>query len=233
MTGVRILRATVLPVLCCLGAAGYAQGLLPYSPPPATILTEGTATVDALPDYADFWLQRTVTADTVAEAMAAARAFPTAIQDAIEAHELKPDRATASDFSIPEASQGVVKTAVMLRFPVNEYTTADDGPERFAELCDTLQTMATENECKLEGPFFGVNARDTMQEAAIARAIEQALPPAEAAARIMQSRIQTVDHVEILSIAWNRELESRAPQPQIRRVTCTARVKVRYTYVAG
>ena len=82
--------------------------------------------------------------------------------------------------------------------------------------------------CDLEGPFLGVEERAPVEQAAIAMATENAYPHAEAVASVMTADIAAVEKVTVVDVAWNRDPATRTTQPDIRHVTCTAKVKVSY-----
>ena len=72
-------------------------------------------------------------------------------------------------------------------------------------------------------PFVG-----TVERTAVMRAMENALPNAEAAAQIMSTRIATIFDVRVVEIAWNQDPEYGADQPDTERASCSAKVEVVY-----
>jgi uncharacterized protein YggE len=70
-----------------------------------------------------------------------------------------------------------------------------------------------------------------IEQGAVARAVENAYPHAEAVALVMKAQITALNRVVIDQIAWNADPSSRAAQPDCSRLTCTARVKVSYAFV--
>lgn len=220
------LTAVVLAVTG-LGMALHAEA---QSAPRNTISSEGTATVDAAPNFAGFWLHKTVTGASMAEATRTATGWRGVLSERFKSWEGPPKSIEVSDVSIADATQPIVKLSAYIKFDASRFAAPDEGPQVFARLCDDLLAVAKEQGAQLEGPVLGLDAPETLEQAAVARAMEQALPPAAGAAAIMRTQIASVESVEILSIAWNRDFRSKAPQPQVRRVTCTARVKVTYTY---
>lgn len=198
------------------------------------IQSEGVATVEAAPDFAGFWIHKTSTGATLTEAIAGVKGFAQALDEQLDAAGLaEPATKAVSDVSIANVNEPTAKVSARLLFPARRFASPEDGLDQFAQLVAGLQAAAKALGGDLEGPYFTVQAEEEIVQTAVARAVEQALPAAVGAARVMRTRIDSVDTVEVTAVNWNQEPDTRAPQPQVRRVTCTARVKVRYIFAPG
>lgn len=132
---------------------------------------------------------------------------------------------------MPDVVNKEADISARLRFNAAPYTTAENGIAQFALLCDKIAALATTLECEPEGPTLGVDDTRAAEDAAIARAVEKAYTGGKAAAQVMNGQIVAVDHVSIEEILWNKAPGVSARQPDIRRLTCTARVRVTYAFV--
>lgn len=215
-------------ILAVFLAAGTAPAQV--QPPFGTIESRGVATVDAAPDYVEFWLHRSFSGATLAEAVEGASGFGAQVDAWLKEHDLEPAEATLSEVAVPTLDESSATVSAYIRFPATSFRSEDDGLAAFATLCDQMRALAQAVGAAVDGPRFGVDAAETMEETAVARAIEMALPHAAAAARIMQARIDRVSHVEIEEVVWNQEPDTPVAQPQVRRITCTARVRVVYGF---
>lgn len=198
--------------------------------PTATIESEGIGTVEAAPDYAEFWLHRRAAGKSVAESAQNMKAFEAALQKELTDRQLTPLETRFSSLAVPNAANLETKQSVRLRFSVAKFSNTEDGPAQFAKLCDDVLALAWAVQCIPEGPILGVSNTKPLEQAAVALAAEKAYPAAEAMALVMKMQIFSVDNAKVLSIVWNQDPHSKAPQPDIRRVTCTARVQVCYSY---
>ena len=222
------MRMTV-GVLVALVAAPATVG---QEAPLSLIESEGVATVDALPGYVDFWLHRRAEGETLAQATDAALEFQEQVREQLQTRHLKHMDLTFSDVAIPALDPKVAHVSARVRFNATSFSTAEEGPQQFAALCDTIIDLAAALKCAAEGPTLGATDADAVKEAAIARAIEKAYPAGKAAAQIMNGQVVAVDRVVILGTQWNAAPDTRATQPDIRRITCTAKVKVIYAFAA-
>lgn len=212
-------------------ATGFAQDQVPAG---GYIESEGVATVDAAPDEVSFWLHKAATGASVAEAVYAASQFVVVLDAALEETELpEPSSVEASDVALEDVNRAVANVSAEVTFASRAFLGAEGDVSAFGQLCQRVLDLAAKLDATVEGPVFAVHAREELVQSAVARAVEQALPAAMGAARVMRTRIDSVDTVEVREVVWNRDPESQAAQPQIRRVTCTARVKVRYLFGGG
>lgn len=221
----------LLSVLLIMGFAN-AQNQAPYAG--GGIESDGVATVESPPDYVEFWLHKTAQGATAAETVAAAALFETQLDDQIKTAEWPaPSSKEVSEMSFGDINRPAAKVSAHLTFSARPFANPKTGLADFAKLCDGMTALAKTLACTIEGPFFSVAAKSETEQAAVARAVEQALAPALGAAQVLKTRIESVDSVVVKEVVWNREPDTRAAQPQIRRVTCTARVHVKYLFSTG
>jgi len=201
--------------------------------PLSLIESEGVATVDALPGHVDFWLHRRAEADTLSLATKDALELHDELREQLQTRNLKHMDLMFSDVAIPNLEPKVAHVSARIRFNATSFSTAEDGPQEFAALCDTIIELAAALKCTAEGPILGVTDADAVEEAAIARAIEKAYPAGKAAAQTMNGQVVAVDKVTILGTEWNASPDTKATQPDIRSMTCTTQVKVVYAFAAA
>lgn len=213
--------------LCTLAFSAPAQDAVPV------ILSPGEATVDTIPTYADFWLHKKASGETNLEAVEKASELEANINKELEARSLSPKDAVLSGMALGEAAGREASVSVRLRFNATPYSTATEGPKDFAKLCDTLNELAAALGCELQGPQLGTSEEQSVSDAAVARAVEKAYAGARAAAEVMDSQIYAVNSVELVGVAWNAAPGVASAQPDIRRLTCTATVKVGYAFTAA
>jgi uncharacterized protein YggE len=220
--------AALLLLVAVSASAAAADPAPPYG---GYIESAGTATVDAYPDNIEFWLQRTAEGNAAAEAIYAASQLESQLAAQLKTTELPtPTASDVSEVSFLDANKPSAKSTAHLVFSARAYANPKTGLTDFGALCDGMVAFAQSLNCKLEGPSFSSEAKNDLEQTAVARAVEQALNGALGAARVMKTRIDSVDTVTVEDIAWNKDPESRAAQPQVRRVTCTAKVRVRYLF---
>ena len=220
------LVATLLVVtMAPLSATAHAQAILGEPVVRAT----GMATVEAAPDYVEFWLRMSRSGTTFEEAAAATEGIEDLILEACEALDLAPLDVKASAQSIEDVDDLRVTRTVRLRFAARVMGNAEESRRHFAWLCDRNRALATELACTLEGPFLGVNERERIEQSALTRAMENAYPLAQRAAAEMQSTVTSVQEADIAEVIWNDDPNWRGPQPEYGRVTCTVRVRMVYT----
>jgi len=223
------MRVTV-GVLVALVFAAAARG---QEAPVSLIESEGIATVDALPGHVDFWLHRRAEGETLAQATQGALELHDELREQLQTRNLKHMDLMFSDVAIPRLDPKVAHVSARVRFNATSFSTAEEGPQEFAALCDTIIDLAATLKCAAEGPILGVTDADAVEEAAIARAIEKAYPAGKAAAQTMNGQVVAVDKVTIIGTQWNASPDTKAMQPDVRRMTCTAKVKVVYAFAAG
>jgi uncharacterized protein YggE len=215
-----------LLVAVLLGVSpAHAQGLLGEPIVRAT----GTATVEAAPDYIEFWLRLSRTGATFEEAAAATEGIEDRILEACETLDLAPLDVKASAQAIEDVDNLEVVRTVRLRYAARVMGGADEARRHFAWLCDRNRALATELAGTLEGPFLGVNDRERIEQSALTRAMEGAYPLAQRAASEMNSAVTSVYEADIVSVTWNNDPNWRGPQPEFGRVTCTIEVRMAYT----
>jgi len=197
----------------------------------STIQTEAEATVDSAPSHVEFRLQKTSTGESLAAAVSDAIAFEPALRKHIEERELSIRDLQFTSVGQPKLDAKQATVVARIRVSTAAYSASTDGAVELAQLCDSMLDLAKTLGATIEGPSFGVDNPETLEQSAVTRAVELAYPNAEAAASILRGQITAVDQVAILSSEWNKISDDIAVQPDIRRVTCTARVRVTYTLV--
>lgn len=232
MTGWAWRLGSVAVLLVGLAASATAQDEQP--PNSNSIVSEGTATVEAAPDYIEFLLVRSVTAASAAEAVYNASQLEGQLDAALKASDLPtPSSREVSGVSFTDVNNPHAASSANVVFPARAYADPKTGLADFAALCDNMVAFAEILSCTVEGPRFSVAAKEELEQSAVARAVEQALTPALGAAMVMKTRIESVDSVEVKELVWNKEPEPRAVESQVTRVTCTAKVRVRYLFSAA
>lgn len=196
----------------------------------STIETEGVATVDAVPEFVEFQLHATCRGATMVEAMNAAKEFEPNVRKALLAAELSPTESSFTAMSVPNLADKCVCISARLRFRANTFTSSEEGPLLFAGLCDKVITLASGVKAEIDGPSLFVEEKDSVENAAIARATEKAYVPAKAAAQVMNGQVIAVDRVEVVSIIWNKAPDVTAVQPDLQKLTCTAVVRISYAF---
>ncbi|HQH68464.1 MAG TPA: SIMPL domain-containing protein [Candidatus Hydrogenedentes bacterium] len=224
----RAIRGACVPLLVgLLCAAAHGQDAPPVAL--STITSAGTATVDTAPDRADFWLYFRVTGNTLQEAAEKTKTTEVDILRLLKDREIAPLETVVTGPSIPDANAMTVTFAFRLRFTVGRLATGVEEPvQSLAAICDALRVVARETNAVLTGPLLKVSDQSTVERTAVMRAMENALPNAEAAAQIMSTRIATIFDVRVVEIAWNQDPEYGADQPDTERASCSAKVEVVY-----
>ena len=195
----------------------------------ASIHNVGEATVEARPDNVDFWLTREFTADTMQEAMAEAAGFEQTVVETLNQNGVSPHETLVGEKRPVDAALPLVQRFVRIRFQHYAFRNPEDGMEQFAEVCDGVRQVAEDLDASLEGPYYDVVDRASVEQTAVNRAMEEAYPLANSAAQLMQGRIRAVDHVEILEISWERPMRATEEALQ-ERMICLARVRVTYAF---
>jgi uncharacterized protein YggE len=195
------------------------------------IETEGVAVVDTAPTYVEFSLRAHATGATLVEAMDNALRFEPALRKELQTREMTPTDLAFSGVAIPSVTGKEAVISARLRFAASAFSSAEDGPRQFAALCDKIVALGATLSCAPEGPVLGVSDGAALEDAAVARATEKAYPAAKAAAQVMNGQIVAVDKVVVETVVWNNAPGATAPLPDIRRVACTGKVKVSYTFM--
>lgn len=201
--------------------------------PLSAIECDGAATVDTAPTYVEFWLHARSVGATFAEAATKTLTFEQSLRKELETRQLTFMDLSMSNLAIPNSLAREANISARLRFNAVPLSTGETGPQKFAELCDKVVDISNALGCAFSGPVLGTEDTTAVEEAAIARAIEKAYPSAKAAAQIMRGQIVAVDRVSVVDLTWNKAPDSQAVQPDIRRLTCTARVRVSYAFAAS
>ena len=216
------------PVLICLLGLAWAAAVRAQDAPITVIEAEGKATVQATPVYADFWLHMAASDATFGACMDQAEQFEARMREAIAARSILPNDIEFSAPAIPDANTVEVQVSARLRYNMSNFVSAETGNRQFAGLCDKVADLAKDMGAALEGPLFSVQTPEALARAAIAKATESAYPYAEAIATELKTSIFAVASVNVVNVAWNEQEDTRAPQPTVRRVACTATVRVSY-----
>ncbi len=217
-------------MLVSLTTLGVALPAVAQEVNPPQIRSLGVATVYAAPAHADFWLHLTVKEDTLEKSMGAAAQFEENLRGRLTAAELR-----ASDIYVsPPAVSAVqeektVRVSARVRFPMASFISPETGPAFFGRLCDKIAAIAEGLACVTEGPIFEPANRESMVQAAVTAATENAFPVADAVAGALRGSIYAVDTVRMREIVWNDAPDVRGVQPNMQQVSCTARVEVIYT----
>jgi uncharacterized protein YggE len=196
-----------------------------------TVQSVGVATDAAVPDYVEFWFHYEGTGETLQETVAAARAFAEAFPTAVEERGLTPLEMRVSRVAVPDANRANAYVTARLRLALGG-ADAQATDTAFAAACEAARGLAAQHGAVLEGPSLGVSDPAPFERSAIGRAVENAYPHAEAVTDVLGARIIAVQSVEVLDVRWNRDPEAKGAQPDVGRVTCTARVRLTYTYSA-
>ncbi|HOE65196.1 MAG TPA: SIMPL domain-containing protein [Candidatus Hydrogenedentes bacterium] len=197
-------------------------------PEPITIETIGEGTVEAAPDYAEFWFHSMRTGGSVAEVLKASASFETSLREEFEKRGLTPSELVVFEPAVADAALVVVARNARVRFSCKDFTGVSDGLTKFASVCDQLRATAEKLSCGFEGPVLGLDDPKPLLQSAVAKAIEKAYPPAESAAAIMGAVISQVEKVVMQDATWNRPSGSKEHLPSLRRMTCAATVRVTY-----
>ncbi|HOD52685.1 MAG TPA: SIMPL domain-containing protein [Candidatus Hydrogenedentes bacterium] len=214
-------------LLALLGSAAHAQDTQPL--PASTITAPGIATIATAPDRAEFWLYYKLTGTTLQEAAPKVKTTEVSVLRLLKDREIAPFETIVTAPNIPDANAMVVTFALRLQFTIGRLATGVDEPVlRLAELCDAMRGVAKDTSALLTGPVLKVSQKDSFERSAIIRAMENALPHAEAAAQAMSSRIDTILDVRVVEVSWNQDPEYAADQPDSERAACVAKVEVVY-----
>ena len=213
-----------------------------------TVKSTGVAEVDVSPEFVDFWVIGEFKEASIAESLNAALKLEAGLAQALKAENITPKEVANHSPTLPLLSEqdngregeNTVFTRTRLRYSMADLLYNEKGLELFGVLCDKLKTAAAGLELTLTGPAFGVNGTEQVEQQAIAAAIENAYPAAEAAASIMSLHVGSVSAVEIEAVVWTGGLQNRfirdsfetnpSAYGEIERLVCKARVQV--TYVA-
>jgi len=190
------------------------------------IVNTGEAVVLTLPGTVEFMFVRHFSGETLQNAIEQCNAFIEAAPQAIRGSELQPTEIQISPPIFTSLEQRQVGALLHARFSMAIFNTAKTGPLQFAALWEKLAALATTMKCALSDPEFIAGDPESVMADAVARATENAYPPAEAIAVAVKTNIYAVDKVEVLAIEWDQKPENQtADVPQI---ACKAKVQVTY-----
>lgn len=217
----RMLSTLTLALVC--GAAAVAA-----PPGVSTIQTNGEATVYGLPTHVSIWIEKAHGGADLEAAMRAAEGFAEILRAELAAIEAQPGEFNALAPLVSDVNRPEARAVVRLQFAVGTLGAADAANARFAKLCAQLKAVADKLEAEARGPIFEAANAEALMRQAVAEAVSNAYPAAEAAAAVLGEPIFAVDHVELVETVWNGPSEQWDNRPSLRQVACTAKVKVTY-----
>ncbi len=222
----RVVRG-LIGVAVLIAAAMHAAAAGSY------VETEGKATVEAIPNYVEFWFHIMRGGATLEEAASHVADFETRLRAVIDENKLTPTEVEVSPLAITDIRVSEVQQTARLRFSATNFTDPDKGAARFAAFCDVLSKIAAAETWIVEGPVMGVNNRDEFEQLAVSNATKNAFPTAEGIAQVLRGSLTSVESVSVVSLEWNRDPEQRFPLPNVRTVSCSAHVQVTYFFEPG
>jgi hypothetical protein len=173
------------------------------------------------------------TGDTAAEGAEKALQFPDALRKAVKDAAIDTDTLVFSGIGVPDMNQPRAVVSAELSIPLLRFATARDKTLAFAAFCDSVRGVAAQAGSRVEGPILRIDAEQTIEQQAIARATENALYKADAVAAIMKARIYEVERVMVRDVVWDQPIADGPPfTPDITRIACSARVTVVYRFAA-
>ncbi|MBI5094253.1 MAG: hypothetical protein HZB26_17665 [Candidatus Hydrogenedentes bacterium] len=214
-------------VLLALTLSGMAVAATPPSP---TIDSAGSGVVEVAPDFVEFWIHQRGTGKSLAESAEGSQGFEPALRKELETRQLTASALEFSNLAIPNAANLTTFRSAKLRFSAVAFKNNEEGPKQFAKLCDDILAVALALKCEVDGPLLGVENTKSVEQAAVTLATEKAYPGAEAIAIAMKTQIIGIESASVVSLVWNQDAASKAQQPDIRRLTCTAKVRIWYLY---
>lgn len=218
--------AVCLAVLVCI-ANRTAQAQETYF---TLIDNTASATLDVAPSTALFQFIKTVNGDTLADAVKAASAFAPDVRAQLQDRGYNASSVEITGPMIPSAQQTIIHLRAKVRMnlvsPGGDVTRGD----AFADQCDAMRAMAEALNCGFEGPILEAGDPAALENKAVSSAVENAYGRADAAARVMQLRIVSVDNVSIQEVVWHNQADATATGEPVTvdRVSVTATVRVAY-----
>ncbi len=198
--------------------------------PPPTITSTGEATLLAPIGQVEFLFVRHFIGATLEESITQCETFLEAAPVAIRGADLQPLELSPSPPTITSISEHQTRAIVTVRFGMAAFNAAKTGPVQFAALCDKLAGVADTMKATLSSPLFYAAEEDRIEAAVVARAMENAYLPAEAAAQAVKSNIFAVDSIVILEITWEQQPEKQTSD--VPQIACHALVQVTYVLIA-
>ena len=214
-------------LFCALAALALCAGVRAAEPP--TIVNQGEATLLATIGQVEFVFVRHFIGATLEESVTACQTFLKAAPQAIRGSELQPVELRTSPPLITSLADHQTRAVVTVRFGMAAFNAAKTGPTQFAALCDKLAGVAQTMKATLSAPVFYPAEEDAVEMAAVARATENAYPPAEAVAQAVKSSIIAIESVEVVDLEWQQQPDKQFGE--VPQLGCLARVRV--TYVLG
>ena len=213
-------------LLCCTLA--QAQIL-----PNPLVVSTGEATVYGTPSHVAFELRGDFRkAETLVKAMQNALAYEAKVKELLAQYELQPSSITFTPPSIPEISDRTVLVHAEVRFALTPFGQSETALVAIAEICDKMATLADQISIIPAIPQWIAEDEDTLKQAAVQAALEDAFPGADAAAITLKSTVFSVDTIEILAMEQVRSLEaSLKGEANLQQIPFRAKVRVTYTLV--
>lgn len=215
-----MLRYMFFAILFTAAAAGALATEQPV------IVNTGEALVMIAPGTVEFKFVRHFSGETLQDAIEQYNAFIEAAPKAIRGSEMQPTEIMTSPPVLRSLEQRQVESHVRVRFSMAVFNTAKTGPLQFAALCEKLAALAETMKCSLAAPEFLAGDPESVLAEAVARATENAYPPAEAIAVAVKTNIYAVDKVEVIAIEWEQKPENQTAE--ISQIACKAKVQVTY-----
>ncbi len=215
-----------LLALAAMAAPSHAQ---PTEEP--WITASGVGTAHGVPAHVTFWLK--AAAPDATELTGAAEKLmdlEQRVRAQLEALNLSPAETEVTAPALPGYDAATVERSVRLRFSAAPFASPDKGAPAFAELMKNVAALAAEVGAEALPPLLEVADADALAAQAVARAVENAYPAAEAAAAVLGAQLTVVRGVDVGEITWNATPEYPAAEPNLRRVSCTAHAQVSYAF---
>ncbi len=196
---------------------------------PTTIEALGTASSDVPPDFAEFRFVRRVSADSVAGSVSQALPFEETLHSEIDKRNILTRSVVATGPSVVGLEAPETEVTALVQVPLAGFRNSKTGPADFAAACDAMRQLAKDLKCSLNGPDLRVLDTKAIESAVLGMAVENAYSGGEAVSRSMQATITTVENVRVLEVAWKDRAAEPGAKPDLKRITCTATVAVKYT----
>lgn len=210
--------------LTILSAAATAQG---YAE--TTVETIGRATTEPPADYVEFTLRSSVQAETNVESAKKLAGFEKQLREAVDKSPLSPSSVQVNGPAPGNATDFRSHVSATVKLEASTFRHPTDEAEKVAGLCDEMTKIAKALSCSVEGPNYGVNEPARYVQESVAKAVENAYYPAEAAAVTLQAEIVSVARVEVDDVAWETNAGTNAEfKPSSQKIRCTATVRVTY-----
>jgi uncharacterized protein YggE len=195
------------------------------------VINRSTATVYAPPAFVGFFLRYRQDGESLEASLTRADSFVEALRADLAESGVKPQNVNFASPALPDVRENTVHTSANLVFSMAPFLHREKGLATFASLCETLRALAEKHGCVLQGPLFEAEDAAAVVESAVMAATEDAYAAASAVAAALNSVVVAVDSVEIEEVAWNKDKKDDHATPQLRELSCSAKVKV--TYLLG